>query len=53
VTGFSKRNLISSAFLGGLSVLPILANVRYWHTALAFVRYWSNNGHWPALALNG
>jgi hypothetical protein len=30
VTGFSKRNLISSAFLGGFLFYPcILANVRY------------------------
>jgi hypothetical protein len=33
-------------------------DVRYWHladnpTAPAFVRYWSNSGHWSALALNG
>ena len=35
-----------------------LLNVRYWHladnpTPLEFVRYWSNSGHWSALALNG
>jgi hypothetical protein len=37
------------------NVKKVLANpaVHTWHTALAFVRYWSNNGHWPALALNG
>ena len=34
------------------------ANVWLWHkadnpTAPAFVRYWSNSGHWSARALNG
>jgi hypothetical protein len=32
-------------------------HVRYWHltdisAAPAFVGYWSNSGHWPALAPN-
>ena len=36
----------------------LCANVRFWHltdnpTAPTFVRYWSNSGHWSALALNG
>jgi hypothetical protein len=33
-------------------------DVASWHfadysAALAFVRYWSNSGHWSVLALNG
>jgi hypothetical protein len=45
--------------LGGLSVCAgHFVNVRYWHkadnpAAPAFVHYWSNSGHWSALALNG
>jgi hypothetical protein len=61
----SRRSRNRVKVTRGASVLcltPISAyrtlNVRYWHladnpTAPAFVRYWSNSGHWPASVLNG
>jgi hypothetical protein len=51
-TGIAQRH--------GLRMLPRSVrglNGRFWHradmpTAPAFVRYWSNSGYWPELALN-
>jgi hypothetical protein len=48
----------SDALARSSSTTGHLLNVRYWHltdnpTAPTFVRYWSNCGHWSALALNG
>jgi hypothetical protein len=52
------RQLKRSPRLAASFISNQTSNVAYWHlteisVAPAFVRFWSNSGDWPGLALNG